>query len=279
MQTRIKSVSQLPTWFDRRKYDEKARQLKAAGWYEQLYVRKRCLELWTSEKIHPHFTYAFNLIRENPIVDISNDPHLREYFMYGPLGAIKVKSPYYSLAIHSLTMREFIMLQDNIDQQRKSYVQEWWNQDRTKKLDQNEFLPCQHWIDEPIYNSASNANNHKGLLNVDLRLPNAVLIANFEKFLKTLRKETGTHLDAKKYYKPDYRDWCKFGVLPYLDLKIWEKETNTIIPNRVMATAIYTTTESGEETVRKTTKALAESLITEEKLNELATYAALEISE
>ncbi|WP_206073443.1 DUF6387 family protein, partial [Pseudomonas viridiflava] len=33
-------------------------------------------------------------------------------------------------------------------------------------------------------------------------------------------------------------NWVRYGLLPYLDLLIWEMETGTDIPDRVMAAAI-----------------------------------------
>jgi hypothetical protein len=69
---------------------------------------------------------------------------------------------------------------------------------------------------------------------------------------------------------PDFNEWIRIGILPYLDLKIWEMQENVSIPNRVMADAIFTDEISGEETVRKTTDKLACQVLEGDILKELA---------
>ena len=71
----------------------------------------------------------------------------------------------------------------------------------------------------------------------------------------------------------------RFGVLPYLDLKFWELETGNKIPLRVIADAIYPIGEGGEETVRKTTVPLANSLIQNNNLRILIAQVATEMVE
>lgn len=92
----------------------------------------------------------------------------------------------------------------------------------------------------------------------------------------TLRRKS---IVTKNWRKPDFADWNRFGVLPYLDLRIWGQETGTRISNRVMADAIFLPGEGGEEVVRKTTAKLARELLTLKHLETLAALAAQEIAE
>ena len=71
----------------------------------------------------------------------------------------------------------------------------------------------------------------------------------------------------------------KFGLLPYLDLHIWKKETGIKIPNRVTADAIFLPGEGGEEVVRKTTHKIAQEVMSNRYLNMLAAIAVEEVSE
>lgn len=104
--------------------------------------------------------------------------------------------------------------------------------------------------------------------------------AQFERLLNDLRSTLRRKsIVTKNWRKPDFADWNRFGVLPYLDLRIWGQETGTRISNRVMADAIFLPGEGGEEVVRKTTAKLARELLTLKHLETLAALAAQEIAE
>jgi hypothetical protein len=106
-----------------------------------------------------------------------------------------------------------------------------------------------------------------GFMKVNLDLPENILI---DQFMALLKKSKGK---VKKVEKLEFGKWIKFGVLPYLDLKIWELESGKTIINRVMADAIFPLGEGGEEAVRKTTAKLADELLEYEHLDKLAAIA------
>lgn len=173
-----------------------------------------------------------------------------------------------------------------------------------KWLEQQSVYFRKDWMDDPIYKSNKLSEGYRFLTNfneipsndntsrrrfrgkknpvmVDLSLPDAILVKAFKQWLKNARKETSTGKNSKRYRKPDFESWIRLGILPWLDLNIWEVEANVTIPNRVMANAIYLPGTGGEETVRKTTKPLALNLIKDENetdcpLSSLAAQAAYE---
>ncbi len=113
---------------------------------------------------------------------------------------------------------------------------------------------------------------------VNLDLPDSILMENFKQYLVTLREKTRTYCSVKKpYRRRAFDDWRRFGVLPFLDLRIWKREADVTIPNRVIADAIFPPGEGGEETVRKTTAPLVEKLL--RSLHLLQAQAAQEILE
>lgn len=124
-------------------------------------------------------------------------------------------------------------------------------------------------------------------IRINWTLPDTTLIEHFKQFLKLHRPAESWQdgddefaYSIKKFNrKPNFDDWCRFGILPYLDLQLWALETDNHIPYRVMADAIYLPGEGGEENVRKTTAPLADMLMTETALDVLASQAALEIAE
>lgn len=121
---RIRYVSDLPDWFQLEKY-EGATELNAAGWYEQLSIRRDChlskLSYLHSKDDYPdealpemsEFTHELlETIREKPIVDLESNLRLKIHFFGGPLHELKddTQTPLYSLGIHSMTVHELIHL-------------------------------------------------------------------------------------------------------------------------------------------------------------------------
>lgn len=132
------------------------------------------------------------------------------------------------------------------------------------------------WITAPLYESAnckydenivevreSRRPSGDTAVNVNIALPDSVLLEDFKNWLSEIRKQQWPENQPKRYRRPDFQEWVRFGVLPFLDLTIWARETGVSIPNRVMADAIFELWDSDAETVRKTVAPLAMSLISE----------------
>jgi len=73
-----------------------------------------------------------------------------------------------------------------------------------------------------------------------------------------LKGARASHPSKGRREKPS--NWVRYGLLPYLDLLIWEMETDTDIPDRVMAAAI-SSYDAGEDNLRKTLVPLAARLM------------------
>lgn len=106
---------------------------------------------------------------------------------------------------------------------------------------------------------------------VDLRATDSVLITAFSRWLKSERAKQPASFSSKREL-PAYNDWAGFGLLPYLDLTLWERETGNQITHHVMAQAIGYF--RGGDSFRKTVPGLAAKLMHD--LTELECLAAIE---
>ncbi len=285
MAKRIKSVSELPDWFQLKKYDA-AKELDAAGWYEQLSVRESAYEITTWFNYPEHHTTALSdmldfsdvmtLIRQNPIVDVMNNDLLRSYFRCKSLAELKPKNLCYSRSVRPVTGEEFLAVLNLLISEKEDFLIKWWNS-RIRIMH-----PREEWLGKPLYNTIDR-NCVKNLVSINWDLPDDVLINHFKQFLITNRKKYDSKYNLTGSIQPpkklNINSWHELAILPYLDLMIWQEEANVSIPNRVMANAIYPPGEYGEETIRKTTAPLAISLLDEGSLELLASYAAFEITE
>jgi hypothetical protein len=288
MPKRLKHISELPEWFQLEKY-EFTKSLFALGWYEQFFVRGTFLyharDMRKNNEIFPDdFKQAMQASRENPNAVIENDPRLANYCTYDstpgipehPLKTLKQKSSRGLKAIKSITMRDYIGFKFLLQPERTRYIEDWFNQPNSKKETHPEDAP---WFNEPICNSYTPMYGKSAdTVSINLRLPDSLLIESFKKYLAEKRK-TVPAFSTKHYRETAYDHWADLGILPYLDLIIWGIETETQIPNRVLADALYPSGDKCEETIRKTTSQLAETLLDSKSIFQLIMQAAEDISE
>lgn len=105
---------------------------------------------------------------------------------------------------------------------------------------------------------------------VDLRATDSVLTAAFSEWLKDCRAKQPSN--ASKRERPAYKDWARYGLLPYLDLTIWAKESGHLISHHLMAEAVGY--RKGGDSFRKTVPKLASALMY--SLAELEALASME---
>jgi hypothetical protein len=271
---KIKHVSQLPEWFDLSKY-KPANNLDTIGWYEQLSSRSFCF-----------FKIAFSnedrnsllgIIRRKPIIDLTECKEIEGCYIYERLSDVRKFCSFKYAGVYAITVREIFDIINNISPEKIRYMMDELNKPQignVQEVKQKIELDNELGIDnKPAYESfTENAlllsekwrgyNSVPGIntVNVNLHMPNSVLIESFKEWLYFARIKTGIS-NADTYKKSDYNRWILYGVLPYIDLFIWQQETKIKIPNRVMTDAIFPQGYGGEETIRKTTEPLALRLI------------------
>jgi hypothetical protein len=286
MQKKVRRATDLPRWFDLKNYSQAA-PLDAEGWYEQLMVRKWLFKMmdWRDEDEKPlndRELEMLSFIRATPIVDVTATLTMKVSFYDGVMHELRTENPIYSLGVRLSTVRDFYSFEQRIEPEKREYAHSFFSQweDRDWLNGSGEVkFPCTDWIDGPI-DDISNASASAMNMRVDLGLPDKVLIEQFKTLLQSLRKPLAEGgCDFAPTRRLNFADWVTFGVLPFIDLKIWERETGSKIPNRVMADAIFPAGEGGEEVVRKTTSKIAKELLADESLKLLAAAAGQKIME
>ena len=259
---RIKRKEDLPTWLYIKNYDA-TKNFTARDWYQQLFVRKFCQEIGNEDSF---VKQVISAIRENPIIDVINDDRFSLIKGYSAFANNISFIP----GIHQMTAHEFVAIEKDIDPIKHELARKWSKQNHL-----NPQILYSPEIDFPI--NELNPNFKKFIaISINSNLPKPLLMKQFEEILDSLQIKNGRDSE-KRYQQLDFRSWYKYGVLPYLDLDVWQNEVNKSITNLVFANAIHAAEVRGEENIRKTTAHLAKTLLSYESLNELAGQAYIEM--
>lgn len=276
MATRINNISELPAWFSLKKYAA-AETLDAAGWYLQLYIRARCLSyLDDGEDI----SGILGLIRAAPIIDITTNELLNFHYHSGMFYEQPIIEQS-QRGVHSLTVHEFYVAAINMEESKRNQAKAYFETILGGLLGSPSKQPprirteVMALLQEPVHDALTKPLD-QALLGVNLLLPDRELVEQFKACLPALRKECSAELFIDKWHKPDFAEWARLGVLPYLDLLIWQKESKAKVPNRVLEEAIFPIDEGSEDRVRKTTGPKAKELISEKSLAILRAQAIRE---
>lgn len=290
----IRNVNDLPDWFSLKKY-QGAINLTAGCWYDLLVQR------WSHNYYFDHFGLekyknypllysALLTLRETPL-DLMTDGHLIYFMGGGKLAALKFDPNDFARSAHAispLTVRQIYQNERRMDDKTRTRIRRFMDQifefNSDNQPSKKDLKWARSFIDDPIFEGLKKIGSDErtrsyDLVKVDLSVPDKILIEQFSDYLRQVRKTNPDIKPAKPYKAPEYKKWIEYGVLPYLDLKMWEKENNTSIPYRVMADAIFPAGSMGEEMIRKTTKKMADQVMEADFIDFLAVIAAQEIAE
>ncbi len=290
MTKKVKHISELPAWFRLDNY-KSAKNMSLQDWHVQLVFRKHCLTC----KVISALAEPIEIMQKKSVITLSDHDYFNLWYQISQKISLEkfVMTPD-NPAISSLTMRNFFNIEKLLLPERRTYQPELTDYiievlqlaassspDMSIVNTSDGHLASlnatnQEWLNEPIYKSASSELNAEGLINVNLDFSDDVLIKHFKKWLSVIRSELNMQMNKRNIKPSDLNSWILYGVLPYLDLKIWERQMNVTIPNRVMADAIYFSGVGGEETVRKTTTPLVGHLLSETTLNQIAGKISLQ---
>ena len=283
---KISCVKDLPDWFKLEKYSG-TENFNAAEWVEQL---SRRIELL---KYHPDFSPKETCKKDSLSCELGlliwqgshkgradEVEHIRQFplFSHGKDNLEK-----HALAPSSQPIKPISLLDLRLQKDRDSSAvlgkrapQAVLNRWEVLNLDNVPILGTEK-IATALFPVAMESHIRRGevapIISVDLNATNSVLIAAFSAWLKSARSQT---LSVSKRERQVYKDWSRYGLLPYLDLLIWSKETAHLIPHRVMAEAVDY--RKGGDSFRKTVPPLAIKLIVSGGLAELEALAAIEAS-
>ena len=301
----IRSVKDLPPWFAIKKYWN-ASTLSVAEWYELLIQRHHHFNLMDhpgAEKFkndlpsgkNPYYAALLHS-REQPLSPLTDDLQIL-LIGGGRLQALKYDRKDFSTFAHAispLTIRRLYQQEHRLKKTTRKRIRAWFDQffDKFDSIELTEAFQAEcNWalsyVDMPIFEAFEKEGESRwppyqrthDLVEIDLTVPDRILIDQFTKYLRNARKNNLDIAPARSYKAPDHKKWVEYRLLPYLDLKLWEVENNVSIPYRVFADAIFPPGQMGEEMIRKTTKKIADQVMSREYLNFLAAMAADEIAE
>lgn len=98
------------------------------------------------------------------------------------------------------------------------------------------------------------------LAGIDLSATDSVLREAFNHFLKKARVVERQQGKTPKRERLPYESWAYWGLLPYLDLTIWESVTGNQITKTLMAEAVFSGEGANEQHIYRRLKPLADRL-------------------
>ncbi|WP_417788164.1 DUF6387 family protein [Stutzerimonas xanthomarina] len=261
----VNRVEDLPEWFDLHKY-QGCEAFGALEWLIRLTIRENVVINIQKGNVDEAFVQHLKQVRTDPL-DETRDK-------FGPWSYVPSESCIETYKPVRTLVASELMGQSNID------VSSCGNSQADKKAAARWHLIANaHPWTEAHSNAADSPIVLSGLgpqeapcmaVVVDLNATDAFLKQAFSVWLKKAREE-----QKEKPARLHYDRWARYGVLPYLDLRIWSLETGYHIPDRVMSAAI-SQYDAGEANLRKTIAPLADGLMFNlEALQSLAAYENL----
>ena len=303
----IRTTKDLPDWYELEKY-RAADNLDAASWYEILlqrwnhffWLEQEGGKKYRSDRYEGENPFYAALLqsRKAPLSLLTDDKQIL-LIGGGQLAALKYDKKDFSTfshAISPLTIRRLYQKEHCLKKATRTRIRKWFDGffDDWDKIEMTEEYKAEckwalSFVDAPIFEAFEKEGEEKDpyydhrrghdCVYVDLTVPDKILIRQFTDYLRQVRRRNPDIKPAKPYKTPEYKKWVEYGLLPYLDLKLWETENNVSIPYRVLADAIFPDGNMGEEMIRKTTKKIADQVNDRDYIDFLATIAAQEIAE
>lgn len=285
---KIKHPKDLPTWFDLEKY-KFAEDLDASDWFIQLSRRKEIYntyELIINDKktVGAFFSTPGNI--GVGLIIQKNLQRMRDKPIHTELPTIETAEDFHASLMEENYKKDLIEqpVRDLsfYDLACQRQYDEW---ETTKNLGAIEQPSRWHSLDTTVSDdlildlSSLGSLGHKGYAAyIDLNASDTALKSAFNIWLTNIRKITPPQEKRPTLYK----NWARFGLLPYLDLKIWEMECGVSITGNLMSASISSGIDRGVARFRKNFPYLATSLMNDlsmiriEAANGLATGSSSE---
>ena len=240
----IRDQTGLPEWFSRENYAA-AEGFRAAQWFEQLNRRRELLSVFDyqldrSKLLNDDGTpmVEFNLWRLFWVRESLESIRKFPVEMPDDKDEIELESPIRSLRTFDLMKqmdRDTVALKEGLCGEEK--LRRWSViADPEAYYGLNEEIAATP-IEMEFYGES---RKPAAVVQVDLGATNKVLTKAFQAWLKQVRTDEREALERGESEKNNtlYQNWARFGLLPYLDLKIWMMETGNQIPLQILLTGL-----------------------------------------
>lgn len=248
----IKHVSELPDWFDIKKYDP-VKEFNAGDWAFQLgkrnFIQVVIDQNWDDDDLP---WKLISRIHGNPILEYGNE-EINDFWD----DEFKQR-PFNSCSLRSLTaMDAYCHLDDRLED-----VWAACRRDDHMVSTKQDVLLCREPYDLLMRKAGIDCGGDNSLV-VDLNSTDEELITDFKNWLKHYRLASGCVSRPMRYSKKDFDEWYGKGILPFIDLVHWSRLNNTTITQKVLGDVIFPDEPDIDTTerIRKTTKPLARMLL------------------
>ena len=264
---KIQTVKDLPSWFDLGNY-RSTENFDAAEWFRQLSARKLLLLLlsYRPGATSGETSAVYESLRDSAAKAYSS--HSVRVLGRLDLDGVPCEQVSGGRGVDNLSAHDLFEHAINSCGTPQGWIESITPEDPSRfPSDEGEsiLLTALGSIDRPVFATAK----------IALDMPDTLLFEAFKVWLAEVRK-SHPQTTAAKYHKPTYKRWSRYGVLPYLDLKIWAQDKDIHIPDRVLSAAV-SEYDAGEVNLRKTVAPLADRLMID--LSDLRSLAAIEAAE
>lgn len=283
---KLKQARKLPKWFIAAKY-KGAEDFKAAKWLEQLRFRKRLLvgnPMFPESEESPEAELALaqwqGRTRETAN-ELFLDPYLglaktQAFTVRGEADAGVVIKGSFQSSGPGQPLLKTVVFKDILDLARRDSAFLDEDQPNRQRWDvlrrSNEAFSLSGVVaSSPIELEKFS----RPVISVDLLASDTELKEYFGRWLSTARAERG--LAAVRKNSPSYQAWAEYGILPYLDLKIWGLLNGFEVTAQAFANGLAEITgdhSRGVDRVRDTTRPWARTLM--DDLSALEALAKIE---
>jgi hypothetical protein len=255
-----KGSAGLPEWFDIEQYQQ-TEHYRAMEWHQQLAVRFVFHERLCGEKKDQKICDIWlHMVAAGPCLD-NNEFH--DAFV--ACGIVE-PTPKFASIIEPPgdgLIRRLMSIDDPVHG-----VKVMNNQDMrhlTMEDAPDDETDRKTWHSEPFFDESTFANPLARYMEVDFRLPEELLKKQFAECLIEQKKNIKKTV-APFFKSQDFSVWYNSGVLPYIDLRLWELASGHAFRWSAFVAALDTIINQdvgSEEACRKTVKPLANKLMTE----------------
>ncbi len=287
MVRKIKSLNEMPSWFDLANFDY-LKSLGAKDWASVItYLRWRGEDDFISYLQGPDCDFSIDEVFAQPLLpeEEEEDDAIRNRILQYRYGTDPAKFMFRGVA--ALTNSVVSYLADEIRSIPEAAFLQGKRVARGGKKRGKPFhlTPEQEsYAGRPFFLTLQEVITVRGdpepltcnrAISVNMSLPDDMLVDDFRDWLKASRSLSFHKAAPKVFTKNDFAKWCDYRLVPYSILTYWAKAIDAEITHSAMAAALFPNSRMiGPDHIRKTIKPAWEAWLCPETVDALHAQAA-----